>query len=698
MQKTKTKTKIRTRKAVRSSGLPIIIAGSKPEPISGFPVDAYSYSLFSLFCTNPVLARVKYVNRDVIDTTRSATSVLGETVHYGLKAFLGGCDEYPYMATDTDADRLKVAYDAVIDFLKKYPDGFIDWKPAVPTRERLQELALKAIPGYIKEWDRGHIKETLIVDTKLSETIRLTVGNRAIELAIPLVGYPDHVYIDKKDRVMIDDHKTVFRYSDPDAVDGSKLIQAAMYYLLVYANTGRAPYSMTFREYKIPENADGSSKTREYVIIYEEMPIVFDLFFRLYQDITDLLLGKAVFLPNIMAMWDRDVALLTYIYRLDEPDNVEKEKKRAGVGDVAVILQQKVSRSKNLKRFMEAKANLFTSNISLNYKDMKNPYDRIKYKMLEHGIALTFIDHIEGLSVNLYRFEPTVGVKMTTVEKFQKDIEQILGVSGVRILAPIPNTEYVGFEVPKKKRQFVSLGDAKKAASLEIPVGVDVYGERRDVDIREMPHMLIGGSSGSGKSVFLHALLKSLARLPQHEIRFALLDPKMVELSSFQDDKHVDFYRDDPAEILSTLMHYVDHMKERYAAFKKAKVRNLAEYREKVGKDLPYVVVVIDEFGDLIMQGGDMAKEIKRCMIVLAQKARAAGIHLIITTQRPSTKVVDGLIKANFPTRVAFRTTSRTDSEIILDRTGAEVLLGKGDMLIIGAGHDIERLQGFNID
>ncbi len=670
-----------------------MLQGSKPEPLSGFPVEHYSYSSLKLFSSNPVMFRIKQINRDIIETTRSSNSVLGEAVHYGLKCFLGGDENFPVPNDDQEA--LKVALDATLKFLTEYPDGFIDWKPNVPTRGDLIELALRAIPEYVKEWDRTQHKSTVMVEQKLKETLRVRHGNQEIALPVPLVGYPDHVYIDPQDRVCIDDHKTTFAYSSADSVDGGKLIQAAMYYLLVYAASGRRPYKITFREYKISRNKDGSAQTREYVIIYDEMPMVFDFFFRLYADVTDALLGKQVYVPNVMAMFDRDVALMAYIYRLDLPDVAEAEKKKSRVADMAVLLQHKMAKSSNLKRFMEAKANLFTSHITLDYKTMQ-AHDKIKYKLMEHGMSVNFADKIEGLSVELYRFEPSVGIKMATLEKYTKDVEQVLGVSGVRILAPIPGTSYVGFEVPRKKRDFVSIDKAKKPESLEISIGVDVYGNERRLDLREAPHLLVGGTTGSGKSIFIHSLLQQLSQLPKGEVQFVLFDPKMVELRDFEDNPHTDRYEDDPLDIAKALVGLLKEMRDRYTLFKKKRVKSLAEYRQKIDKKLPYKVVVIDEFGDLLLSAH--GKGIKEGMIVLAQKARAAGIHLVITTQRPSAKLIDGLVKANFPTRVAFRTASRVDSEIVIDRMGAELLLGKGDMLLVGAGANAERLQGFNIE
>lgn len=629
-----------------------------------------------------------------MDTTRSSTTVLGEAVHEGLKAFLGGSDEHPVFATDTDEERLKYAYDATLSFLNKYPDGFIDYKKNVPNRTSLEELALTSIAGYIKEWDRSEHKEMIYVENKLQESVRVKIKNKEIELPIPLVGYADHVYLDNQDRVRIDDHKTVFRYSDADSVDGGKLLQAGMYYLLVYATYGKAPYDITFREYKISKNSDGSPQTKEYQIIYAEMPMVFDLLFRFYQDVTDALLGKMVYVPNIFAMFDRDVALLAYIYRLDEPDVLKKEKQKAKIEDIAVLMQQKMAKNRNLKKFMEAKSSLFTSHVTLNYQKMQI-HEKIKYKLMEHGMAVNFSDKVEGLTVDLYRYEPSVGIKMTTIEKYKKDIEQALGTDGVRILAPIPNTALIGFEVPKTKRQFVPLGsDQSNIAMDNIYIGVDVYGVSKTLDLREMPHLLVAGTTGSGKSMFLQTILMQLGQLPAEEVVFTLLDPKMVELVQYENHKNTLFYEDEIEKIQTVLANLVGEMNTRYALFKKYKVKSIDKYRELSRGGLPYIVVVVDEFADLIMQKGALAKDIKDCMILLAQKARAAGIHLIITTQRPSTKVVDGLIKANFPTRIAFKTASKVDSEIILDRSGAEVLLGKGDMLLM-ANSGISRLQGF---
>lgn len=676
---------------------PTIRESKKKLPVpAGLPVEEYSYSMMKKFTSNQTLFRILYLNGDTIETTRSSTSVLGSAVHKGLKVFFGGDDDY-VVSTD-EREALKVALDAMVDYLELYPDGFIDWKTNVPDREHLVEYALTSLPRYIAEWDMKDMEEVVIVEKKLKHAMTLTVGRMTMDLPVPFVGYPDLVYKDTENRIRIVDHKTTFSYTSPDKVDGAKMLQAAMYYCLVYRETGSAPYDMTFREHKIRNNKDGSPQTREYQIVFDDIPSVFSLFFRLYGDMTRALLGEQVYVPNFDALYDGDVAMLSYIHRLDEPDELAEERKRVKEEDVMKILQEKIMSAKNMRTFEKTAEKKFIKYTSLNY-DTMDTHEKIKYKLMEHGTVVNYVDTIKGLSVDLYRFNPTHGVRMATIDKFKKDIEQIVSRANVRILAPIPNTDLVGFEVPKKKREFISLKDARKAPSFEIPFGVDVYGKRKDVDIRMMPHMLVAGTTGSGKSVFLNAILTHMARLPLHEVEFVLLDPKMVELSSFQGDPHTAQYAEDVIDITMILDGYVEEMNRRYGVFKKHGVKTLEEYRAlgKDHKDIPYSVIVIDEFGDIVLQGGKEGKNFKRSMILLAQKARAAGIHLTITTQRPSAKIVDGLIKANFPTRAAFKTASRIDSEVILDRPGAEALIGKGDMLLLETNGTLTRLQGYSV-
>jgi S-DNA-T family DNA segregation ATPase FtsK/SpoIIIE len=222
-------------------------------------------------------------------------------------------------------------------------------------------------------------------------------------------------------------------------------------------------------------------------------------------------------------------------------------------------------------------------------------------------------------------------------------------------------------------------------------IGVDVMGNAKKIDVRKAPHILAAGTSGSGKSVFLNTTIKQLMTWDATEI--ILIDPKMVELSQFEGEKNVREYADDPAKILKILNKLNKEMDERYAMLKKAKIRSIMEGSATM-KMPPYIILIIDEFGDLV-SSSKYGQDIRHALLILAQKGRAAGIHIIVTTQHPTVKIIDGEIKANFPIRVAFKTVNAINSHVIIDESGAEKLLGDGDMLL--KTHDsITRLQGYN--
>ena len=236
-------------------------------------------------------------------------------------------------------------------------------------------------------------------------------------LPIPLKGHPDLVYKDKQGRVKIRDPKFCYNYSKDDEIDGAKLIQAAFYYFLVYAETGQQPHSITFQEFKTSQNKDGSKQLREYEIVYADAPLIFDLFFRYYEDITDALLGKQVYVPNMTAMFDKEVSLLAYIHRLDM-DEIRAEKlKEAKVDNITDFLKKKIQTTGSMKKYLDVVAKKFISGKSLNYKDMTTE-ERIKMKLAEHGIAVDFDSKVVGGSVTLYRYEPSIGLKMSKIEGY----------------------------------------------------------------------------------------------------------------------------------------------------------------------------------------------------------------------------------------------------------------------------------------
>ena len=322
------------------------------------------------------------------------------------------------------------------------------------------------------------------------------------------------------------------------------------------------------------------------------------------------------------------------------------------------------------------------------------------FKIGHGGISVT-----TGPSVALYEFEPMIGVRMSKIRNLKDEFAAALKTSGVRVIAPMPGKGTVGIEVPNRERQIVPIEDMlscdryiNNKMQLPLAIGKTVEGNDFVVDLAEMPHLLVAGATGQGKSVGLNVILASLLRKKSpDELKLVLVDPKQVELSVYEKitKPYLAHLNGQPAictdaeTAQDTLSAILNLMEQRYAMLNKAGVRNISEYNASAKEKMPYYVVVIDEYGDLIMTAED---EMEHIICRLAQKARAVGIHLIISTQRPDITVVTGNIKANFPTRIAFRTTTGTDSRVILDRNGAERLTGKGDMLFF-SGAETTRVQ-----
>lgn len=653
--------------------------GAKEQGLTGefsnFPVNHYSYSSFTKFGSDPFMFKVNYINGDQIETTSRPSNVIGKTMHKALEVYLGGNDDVPTPADDGEA--IKVAHEYGLNYLNGYSDGFIEYnKTGVTNREKLNEKFAFTFFGYIKEFNyKKYVKELVLVEKMLKHKIQ--IGDKL--LPIPLKGSADLVYIDMKDRLIIEDHKFSDRYSDEDKIDGAKLIQSAFNYFLVYAETGIKPYSMVFSEFKTIRNADGSPQIKKFEIVFEEHPLVFELFYRYYQDVTDALLGKQVYVPNVYAMFDKEVSLLAYIHRLDQDEEREKAFKKDKVNNITDFLKKRIQKDGAMKQYLETVTAKFVSAETLNYKNMTTE-EKIKMKLAEHGLAVEFDSKVQGNSVELYRYEPSIGLKMSKIASYVKDIEQVVQKSGIRVLAPIPNSGLIGFEVPLDERTFPTLPSVK---GFELAIGQTVMGKARRFDIRQAPHMLVAGSSGSGKSVFLNGIIQQLLQIPRVELH--LFDPKQVELIGFEGHKKVVEYQSHHASIATSLELLVEEMERRYTELKDAGAKNIEGVL-----DMRYKFVIIDEFADL-----GMKTHVGSLIQLLAQKGRACGIHLIIATQRASTSVISGDIKVNFPTRAVFRMSKSIDSRVMLDEDGAERLLGKGDMLF-ASDAGVERLQGFN--
>jgi len=359
--------------------------------------------------------------------------------------------------------------------------------------------------------------------------------------------------------------------------------------------------------------------------------------------------------------------------------------------------------------------------ITVDQEELEENKNNIVSTLKNYKIEIAHIKATVGPTVTLYEIVPEAGIRISKIKNLEDDIALSLAALGIRIIAPIPGKGTIGIEVPNKNATIVSMRSVIASpkfqnAEMELPLalGKTISNETFVVDLAKMPHLLMAGATGQGKSVGLNAILTSLlySKHPA-EVKFVLVDPKKVELTLFNKiERHYlaklpgseDAIITDNSKVIATLNSLCIEMDDRYNLLKDAMVRNIKEYNVKFKarklnpenghKFLPYIVLVIDEFADLIMTAG---KEVETPIARLAQLARAIGIHLIIATQRPSVNVITGIIKANFPARVAFRVTSKIDSRTILDSQGADQLIGRGDMLFT-QGNDLVRLQCAFID
>ncbi len=359
--------------------------------------------------------------------------------------------------------------------------------------------------------------------------------------------------------------------------------------------------------------------------------------------------------------------------------------------------------------------------ITIDQKELEQNKNRIVETLKNYKIEIAQIKATVGPTVTLYEIVPEAGIRISKIKNLEDDIALSLSALGIRIIAPIPGKGTIGIEVPNQNPSVVPMrsviaSNKFQNAEMELPIamGKTISNETYTVDLAKMPHLLMAGATGQGKSVGLNVILTSLL-YQKHpaEVKFVLVDPKKVELTLFNKiERHYlaklpdtdEAIITDNTKVINTLNSLCIEMDKRYDLLKEAMVRNIKEYNTKFKarklnpehghKFLPYIVLVVDEFADLIMTAG---KEVETPIARLAQLARAIGIHLIIATQRPSVNVITGMIKANFPARMAFRVTSKIDSRTILDAGGADQLIGRGDMLFT-QGNDLIRLQCAFVD
>jgi len=362
-----------------------------------------------------------------------------------------------------------------------------------------------------------------------------------------------------------------------------------------------------------------------------------------------------------------------------------------------------------------------SESIKVNKEELEANKNRIVQTLNDYKINIKSIKAMVGPTITLYEIVPEAGVRISKIKNLEDDIALSLSALGIRIIAPMPGKGTIGIEVPNKQSNIVSMRSAIAStkfqnSKMELPIafGKTISNETFVADLAKMPHLLMAGATGQGKSVGLNAVLTSLLyKKHPAEVKFILIDPKKVELTLFNKiERHYlaklpdseEAIITDTTKVINTLNSLCIEMDDRYDLLKNAFVRNIKEYNTKFKQRklnpenghrfLPYIVLVIDEFADLIMTAG---KEVETPIARLAQLARAIGIHLIVATQRPSVNVITGIIKANFPARAAFRVTSKIDSRTILDASGADQLIGRGDMLV-STGNEIVRIQCAFVD
>ncbi len=357
-----------------------------------------------------------------------------------------------------------------------------------------------------------------------------------------------------------------------------------------------------------------------------------------------------------------------------------------------------------------------TEGISINTEELERNKDQIIATLNNYNIQISKIKATIGPTVTLYEIIPAAGVRISKIKNLEDDIALSLAALGIRIIAPIPGKGTIGIEVPNVNKEIVSMrsqiaSEKFQNAKMDLPIclGKTIASENYIADLTRMPHLLMAGATGQGKSVGINSILISLLyKKHPSQLKFVMVDPKKVELSLFSAiEKHFlaklpgeeDAIITDTRKVVNTLNALCIEMDTRYELLKNAQVRNIKEYNAKFTRRklspkeghnfLPYIVLVVDEFADLIMTAG---KEVEMPIARIAQLARAVGIHLVIATQRPSVNIITGTIKANFPARIAFKVASKVDSRTILDTSGADQLVGRGDMLL-SIGSDIVRLQ-----
>lgn len=641
-------------------------------------INYWSTSSMNQLLRNPLAFKKKYI-LSVFDDIMSPSAVVGQACHKALQAYY------------EDGAEPQEAIDKGLDYINHMSDTGIDYGKT-GSREQILKSYNQAINFYFEEMPQYHeilaVEQTIVTETT-------TVDGE--KLSLPIKVIIDLVTRNKLGEIEVIDHKFVRSYSDGAIDNFNHFLQGMFNYHAIKEKYGEAPKRIIFNECKVAKNKDNTPQLQPYTIEFEGMYGDFATFYKLFNSCTEYISRKdAIFLPNPNDIFDGQISFETF---------------RAGV--IGVDRPVSVKHKTEQRQFVEK--NFVASAIDRADNQHITDEEKIRMKFGEFGIPVEMQETHRGASITQYTMKPSRGVKMSSIEKHANDLALALEAESIRIEAPIRGTSLVGVEVPNKERKIIEMGENHlRKGTMEIPIGVDVFGKTVYKDLVDMPHLLIAGATGSGKSVMLNVLLTALTKqVSEKALELVLIDPKRVELAQFSEAPHlVEDVIYDIDEAAIQLDNLIERMEARYNYLAKMGVRDISQI-----KDMKRVVVVIDEFADLMLNGGTDKRVQKKLIghgprggpqyktiekpsietqiVRLAQKARAVGIHLVLATQRPSADVVTGLIKANIPTKIAFMTTTSVNSKIILDQAGAEELTGKGDMLFLDpAEKELKRLQG----
>jgi len=672
-------------------------------------IDYWSYSSMSALLSNPLNFKKKYILK-VYDEPMSPSGVVGTACHKVAEAYFGN--------GKSEQEAIQAGY----DYIDSISHTEIDYGKT-GSKEKILKDFEQATRFFFEELPQYH--EILGVEYSITTEITTIDGNT---LPLPAKAKIDLISKNKLGELEVIDWKFTRGYTDANVTDFGKFLQAMFDYHIVLAKFGEAPARVIFREVKISKNKDNTPQIQDYVIDFKEGTIYGDFatFYKLYNDTTKYISSPtSIYLPNPNDYFNGQNSFDSF---------------RLGIigTEAPVAVKHKVEQKTFVDKNYVASATERVEN-----KDLSDE-EKIRFKLQEFAMPVEMSETFVGASVTKYTLKPSRGIPMSKISRVGNDIALALGAESVRIEAPIRGTNLVGIEVPSKNRKRVDLVESHfQKGTTNIPIGIDVFGKVHYKDLADMPHLLIAGATGSGKSVMLNVILTALTKQNSPDaLKLILVDPKEVELASYSKLKHLDRpIVTTNAGAIEVVDYAVRLMEERYKILAKAGVKNLEEYNAK-NESLPRYVVLIDEFADLMMSAKKTAsvdldikefteringvalgklvagkkitqkdvsgliKELKEdalpdvetSIIRIAQKARAVGIHIILATQRPSADVVTGLIKANIPTKIAFATTSEVNSRIILDESGAEELIGKGDMLFQDPNsRDLKRLQGLYI-